>query len=154
MQFHIEHITDILRREVETRFPQPLTCSIADTVRQCFHLFRELELPLPVLYVEPPVVITDVFEPQHIIQARRSGLAMVHVMGSSRFEAENGNGYVILWVNRFDPKTASRHVMRKWTGDVITETEADDLYLELVGDATPTHAYLYHKAIAARQEPV
>lgn len=150
MRFHIEHITDTVRREVETRFPQPLTCSIDDTVRQCFHLFCELELPLPVLYVEPPVVITDVFEPQHIIQARRSGLAMVHVMGSSRFEAENGNGYVILWVNRFDSTYASRHVIRNWAGDVITETEADNLYLELVGDTTPTPAYLYHNEIAAR----
>ena len=150
MQFHIEHITDILRREVETRFPQPLTCSIADTVRQCFQLFRELELPLPVLYIEPPVTIMEAHQPEHIKSARLAGLAEVHVMGSIRSEAENGNGYVILWVNRFESTYASRHVIRNWAGDVITETESDNLYLELVGDTTPTPTYLYHNEIAAR----
>lgn len=86
MQFHIEHITDTVRREVEARFPEPVTCSISDAIRQCFQVFKDLDLRLPVLYIEPPVVKHDPFEPDHITDARRSGFAMVHVRGGGQKE--------------------------------------------------------------------
>lgn len=71
--------------------------------------------------------------------------------GAERALSKNGNSYVLLWVNYPTSRYASRHLIRKHSGDIITEAEADTLYLELVGDSKPSPAYLYHKKIAARE---